>query len=337
MAQTQAEYFQANATNGELTGSQMLEMLNLPEGDMSAAAAADNSGMPDAATADADNQPSKATNDPSPGEPEGAKTVILAKDGVHTIPYEKLVEAREAERSWKAQAEAAHQAAQAAQAQLAQLQAQAEQRAQSGAAPTQQEQAVAAATAALDAGEVSPEIFGDFSEEAIAKGVRALVSQQMAALKSEVLGAVQPLQAQAQQTEQQKHFQAIYGAHPDAQSVSESAELSGFIAKQPSFVRDQYQKVLAQGTATEVIELLDAFKASTGKAQPQGQGAADTAKAVIDKARQAPPSSLSDIPGGAGGGAAGLETMADLTGAELIGKFEGKTPEQIAALMEKLI
>ena len=335
MATTQAEFFQAHAVDGQLTDAQMMEFLELPEGDMSAVFTDDKSGVPGTASgADASDNNASTNQQPQ----SDVAPVVLAKDGVHTIPYEKLVEAREAEKSWKAQAEAAQAAAAVAQAQLADLQAQAQQRADEGRAPTMQDKAVAAATAAVDAGTVDPELFGDFSEEAIAKGVQRLVAQQMQALKAEVLGAVQPLQAQAQETEAQKHFSAILSAHPDAQSVAESAELAAFIDKQPSFVRAQYQSVVTQGTASQVVELLDVFKAASGKAQThQATSVADAAQAAIAKARQPVPSSLSDIPGSVAASAGELEAMANLSETQLLGKFEGKTPEQIEALMAKLL
>lgn len=321
---TQAEFFQAHAVDGVLTDAQMMEFLELPEGDMSAVFTDDKSGAPDTASdAPATDNDTGTSQQPT----TDANPVVLAKDGVHTIPYEKLVEEREAAKSWRAQAEAAQQAAAAAQAQLAQLQA-------TTSAPQRQE-AVAAAAEALGAGEVDPAIFGDYSEEAIAKGVKTLVAQQMQALKAEVLGAVQPLQAKARQTEEQAHFQSILSAHPDAQSVAESAELAAFINGQPSFVKAQYQAVIAQGSAAQVVELLDVFKAASGRTQPPSVAAA--AKAAIAKAQQPIPNSLTDVPGGMAGIGDELEAFASMTESEMHRKFEGKSLEQINDLMRKLV
>jgi hypothetical protein len=257
--------------------------------------------------------------------------VVLAKDGVHTIPYETLVEARDGEKHWKAQAEAAQQ-------QLAALQAQADQRAAAGQAPTTADAAVAQAAAAIEAG-VDPDLFGDFSEEAIAKGVQKLVDARFAAMEAKFAEVVKPLQAKAQVTEAEKHFQAIYQAHPDADSLAESAELKAWINTQPSFVRHGFEAVLSQGTTTQVIELLDAFKAANGRTQtpPAAQNAAEAAKAVIAKAQTPVPASLSDIPGSAAGPADELEAMRQMSATDLMGKLEGKTPDQIEALMARLL
>lgn len=118
MATTQAEYFQEHAASGDLTDAQMAELLSLPEGDTTTLMV--ESGKPDPAPVAAPAEPQSTSTSTTTQDP--ANPVVLAKDGVHTIPYEKLVEARDGEKHWKAQAEAAQQ-------QLAALQAQADQRA----------------------------------------------------------------------------------------------------------------------------------------------------------------------------------------------------------------
>lgn len=326
MATTQAEYFQEHAASGDLTDKQMAELLALPEGDTATLFV--DGGQPDPAPATQPVTPQSATAQ-TPADP--ASSVLLAKDGVHTIPYEKLVEARDGEKHWRAQAEAAQQ-------QLVELQAQAEQRAAAGKAPTQTDAAVATAAAAIEAG-IDPDLFGDFSEEAIAKGVQKLVDSRVAAIEARLAEAVRPLQQKAQLSEAEKHFAAIYQAHPDADSLTESAELKAWVNSHPSFVRQGFEAVLNQGTTTQVIELFDAFKAASGKTQSPAaaQNAAATAKAVIAKAQVAGPASLSDIPGSAAGPANELEAMRQMSGSDLMGKLEGKTPEQIEALMARLL
>lgn len=327
MATTQAEYFQEHAASGDLTDAQMAELLSLPEGDTTTLMV--ESGKPDPAPVATPAEPQSTSTSTTTQDP--ANPVVLAKDGVHTIPYEKLVEARDGEKHWKAQAEAAQQ-------QLAALQAQADQRAAAGQAPTTADAAVAQATAAIEAG-VDPDLFGDFSEEAISKGVQKLVDARLAAMEAKFAEVVKPLQAKAQFTEAEKHFQSIYQAHPDADSLAESAELKAWINTQPSFVRQGFEAVLSQGTSTQVIELLDAFKAANGRTQtpPAAQNAAEAAKAVIAKAQTPVPASLSDIPGSAAGPADELEAIRQMSATDLMGKLEGKSPEQIEALMARLL
>lgn len=334
----QEEFFQANQVDGQLTDAQMGEMLSLAEGDTGSKQP--ESGEPSTTSNATEAATTVETADETQGDApkvvEGAPVedltpVLLAKDGVHTIDYQKLVDAREGEKTWKAAAEAAQQ-------QLAALQAQAQQRADDGAAPTAADGAVATATAAIESG-VDPEIFGDFSEQAIAKGIQKLVSSGLDALRSELNQVVAPIKATNEKTAIEVHTNTIYDAHPDADSIAESAELSGWINKQPSFVRDGYKAVLAQGTASQVVELFSAFKDATGKtaATPGKTDVAAAAKAAIANARQAPPTSLSEIPAASAAHHDEAAAMLEMSSASLSSRFEGKTPEQIHQLMNNIL
>ena len=133
-------------------------------------------------------EPAPQQQDATPAEagqdqaPEGAEVVapIASKSGAYTIPYEQLAKAREQAKAFAAEAEmlraqlAELSATQAAN--LAAAQAQAQNRADAGYAATQEDANLAAAQQAVADG-VDPAIFGDFSEEGIAKGVQALVEQ----------------------------------------------------------------------------------------------------------------------------------------------------------------
>lgn len=306
----QAEFYEANAVDGNLSDAQMMAMLSLPEGDSAKAQVS----VPDA----------EATPDPAPVvevKAVEAKPVILAKDGVHTIEYEKLVEARDAEKHWK-------QVALDAQAQLEAQKA----------APVEQVPAPAEKLSAEDA-----DLFGDFSEEAIAKGVEKMVSVRTAAIEAKFeakLNAVlAPLQEKQAQSAEDAHFSTIQAAHPDVESIAQSAELAAWIDKQPSFVRDGYKAVIAQGTAEQVIEALNTFKASTGKLAPAPTKVSveAAAQAAIDKAKSAPPMSLSEIPAGSNVASDEAAAMMEMSSTGLMSKFEGKTPEQINALMNRVL
>jgi len=292
----------------------------------------------DTAQPNATNSESAAPGQQAPattGEPEltPENAVILAKDGKHTIDFEKLVEARQAAQDWKARAEAA-------QAQLAELQAQAQQRAEAGQAPTQVDNQVAAAQAAIDQG-FDPAIFGDFSEEALAKGIQSLVAQQVAA---HVGKALEPIQSKQALDANQAHIEAIYAKHPDADSLVESQELAKWIGDQPSFVADACKAVLENGTAQQVIELFDRFKQATGATQAapaQTPAPADVkaaAKAAINSATSAVPNSLSDFPGGRPSALTLHEQMAAMTPTQLLEHMQAgnMTPEQIERYLNTL-
>ena len=285
----------------------------------------------------------EATPVAAEGELTAANAVILAKDGKHTIGYEKLVEAREGEKHWKAQAEAAR-------TELAELQAQAKARADAGQAPTQTDAQVAAAQAAIDQG-IDPGIFGDFSEEDLAKGIQTLVDAKVAAQVDAIVAQkLAPIQQKHATEATDSHYAAIYKAHPDADSLAESKELGDWINTQPSFVRDGYNAVLQKGTTQQVIELFSAFKQATGTTQGAGAGAAAgteqvnpeavkaAAQAAIATAPSRVPASLTDLPGGRPAGLSRDEQMADMNGRELLDAMGAgnMTPEQIERFLNTL-
>ena len=305
---TQAEYFQAHAIDGELTDAQMMELTQLPEGDMPSTPVQSNSSVP----AVASTEPATAA-EPTP--------TILAKDGVHTIPYEKLVEARDAEKQWRAHAESAKRA-------LAEMQ----ERANAAQAATPQ-QVQAQASAAIEQG-VDPAIFGDFSEEAIAAGVQKLVDARVSALEQQLARALAPVQQAQQLSEAEQARQTIFTAHPDAASIAESSELEAWVASKPVFARNAYSAVIESGAAGEVVELLDAFKAETQRAPVRS--VAQAADAAIAQAKARVPNSLSDIPGSIAPVSNNLEAMADMAAPSLIDRFAGMRPEQMWELIDKI-
>lgn len=344
----QNEFIQS--LNGELTPQQAAQLLEMGTQGDTGAKAPDNVAQPganaeagtsntsDAAGSDGTNNGTAATGQ------EGAtgnveltpdNAVILAKDGKHTIGFEKLVEARQLAQDWKAKAEAT-------QAQLASLQAQAQARADAGQAPTQVDNQVAAAQAAIEQG-IDPGVFGDFSEEALAKGIQALVAQQVAAQVQQTVGkALAPIQAKQAESAADAHYSAIYEKHPDADSLVESQELAKWIDSQPSFVADACKNVLNNGTTAQIIEMFDRFKQATGAAQPGTANTADVkaaAQAAIANAPSKVPASLSDFPGGRPAAVTREEQLASMSsGTELLDAMQnGKmTPQQIEHFLNTL-
>ena len=205
------------------------------------------------------------------------------------------------------------------------MRAQAEQRAAAGVAPTAADNASAIVQQALESGEVDPAIFGDFSEGAMAKGIATLVSQGLTQGFTALRQELAPITTQHQMSEVEKHYGAIYQAHPDADSVVESQELERWIASKPSFTQDAYRSVLnpeGTGTARQVIELISTFKEETGatKAAPAPAPSVDpkaAAKAAIAAAQPAVPTSLSDFPGGRAGPTSFTDRMASMSEVEL--------------------
>jgi hypothetical protein len=331
LSKAQDDFLQS--VDGDMTAEQAAQFLELVMGDTDLS---ENNGLPDPIT-----EVATTTVTPAAAAPELPAAVaaelsadnaqLMAKDGKHVIDFQKLVDAREGEKTWRATAEQAQQ-------ELEALKAQAQQRESAGIAPTVADNQLAAASAAIDAG-ANPDLFGDFSEEAIAAGVKALVSQQVSA---EVAKAFAPMQQQNAKTSADAkfdaHLAAIAAAHPDYESLAESKELSDWIDSQPGIARDGYRAALERGTTDQYIELFGTFKSSTGKSQPApaALSALEAAQAVIAKATHAAPISLSDIPGGRVGASTGDEAMAGMDGAELIAAMSDWPQEKIDRYMNSL-
>ena len=324
---------------GDLTPEQAAQLLSLGiQGDTGAPSPELSSG-PAAAPAPTDASPQPAAQ-PEP-ELTAENAVIQAKDGKHTISYDKLVQARETARAAQTEAQTLAAQLQAAQQQLADLQAQAQARADAGQAPTATDNQVAAAQAAIDAG-ADPALFGDFSEEALAKGITKLVEQQVAARMAAIDAKLKPIEQQAATDATTAHFNAIYSAHPDADSIVESQEFAVWKGAQPAVVRAALDQALEKGSSTDVIEVFSAFKAATQQQPPAaaGKGAmtpAEAAKAAIAKAAMPVPASLSDIPGGRVAGTNVFEAMDTMNSHELLAATSNMTAEQIDAWLNAQI
>jgi DNA-binding NarL/FixJ family response regulator len=344
-----SEFIQQHAPEGEMTAAQAAQLLELVDQGDTGAESPEQGSAPDAAPAAAAPEAVQATTNeqntdgaaPSTEtEPDPAKAVLLAKDGIHTIPYERLVEARQGKQVAEMQAQEALQKLQAKEQELNALRQQAQQRADAGIAPTSTDQNLAAAEAAIEAG-VDPDLFGDFSEEALAKGIRKLVSMDLPKLVEQLVQKqLEPLHQERQESVHDAHAKALYEAHPDLDSIVESKELQDWVASQPSYARPGIEQVLKEGTTDQVIELFNSFKEATGKAQaaaptPSVESVKAAAAKAVAAAKPPIPASLTDIPGGTPGPATGHEALANLSAVDQLEALAGKTPEQIEAWLNR--
>ena len=327
--QTQAEFFQAHAVDNQLTPEQMAEMLNLPEGDISIIGNdEDGSASPDAAPAPAATAPAEPPAKVEPPAPSpAAAPVLLAKDGVHTIPYETLEQTR-------LQAQQAQEEAARLRAENEALKAKT-----STPAPTPE-----------PAPAVDADLFGDYSEAAMAQGVSKLVQAAVAPLLKEVeslKGQLGQAEKQAEVDAATAHWNALYKAHPDLDSITQSKELQAWIAAKPRLEQKVLNLTLQDGETAEIVEMFDRYKQETGITQrpaattPQAPSAASAAaKAAAEAvaaARTKPPTSLSEIPAGAAAHHDPAAALLEMTPTAAMGVFEGKTPEQINALLNKVL
>lgn len=336
----QAEFFETHQVNGELTDAQAMQMLVLPEGDSDPVPQQVQSQSSETPTA-ADESGQKQTEEP---KVEDETPVVLAKDGKHTIPYEQLEEARKNAQLYKQQAEEYQRKLLEMQSQAAPPQQQAQ----------EQPKAPAAATTSWISKEEITKAFGDFSEENLANGIASLVDKRAESLVAAVEAkaeakAIEKVRAEFKarelEAQQRAHFDAIHAAHPDAESIAQSVELEAWIKQQPSYAQAGILYALQQGTAAQVIEALDAFKASTTKSvapapAPQAQKPVDApaaAKAAIAKAKSTPPLSLSAFPAGASSAVDEVNAVAQMSDGQLLNSFFGKSKEQRDELLTRVL
>lgn len=270
-------------------------------------------------------------------EVEGAP--ILSKSGGYTIPYQKLADARTErdtlrEQNAQLQSQLAELTARQQQ-NLAAIQADAQDRANTGQAQTQADANVAAATQAIATGAVDISVFGDFSEEALAKGVAELNRRAMEQVRNELHETIrkelEPLRVKEAKSAQELHVAAILNAHPDAFEIVEAAEFDAWRNTLPAFARAGVDNALTNGDAKTVIEVFDAFRSTQGTppAVPRKAQAQEAPRARV-------PTSLSEVPG-----AAPIdETQQTLAmagnSAALMDRMGAMTPEQVDALLDRI-
>ena len=58
------------------------------------------------------------------------------------------------------------------------------------------------------------------------------------------------------------HYNAIYAAHPDADNIVKSSEFKAWVSSLKSEWRQEYERVLNEGTTDQVIDMLNSYEAS---------------------------------------------------------------------------
>lgn len=109
-------------------------------------------------------------------------------------------------------------------------------------------------------------------EKALKKSAAAVDSKIDTAVKT----ALKPLEERAANDARERHFSAIGAVHSDWKEIAAGKDLADWIASKPAYLKPGLQRVLDQGTAGEIIELLTDFKAS--KAPPADPAAEAAAK-----------------------------------------------------------
>lgn len=86
-------------------------------------------------------------------------------------------------------------------------------------------------------------------------------------------------------TKARSHFETIADAHPDFQDVGSSEEFKAYIEAMPEAGREQAMQVIANGSAKQIIKLLDGFKKSAAAA-PAEELTQAAGESIVDEATE---------------------------------------------------
>lgn len=93
-------------------------------------------------------------------------------------------------------------------------------------------------------------------------GVRKLIDRELEPVRKQMTAREQEAKARAAEAEARAHTSAIAAKHPDWIAVGNSNEFNAYIDRLPPWQKQSALRVKAQGSAEEIVSLLDTFKQS---------------------------------------------------------------------------
>jgi hypothetical protein len=294
--------------------------------------------------AKSEGEPAPATDEVKVEAKADEKPVVLAKDGVHTIEYEKLVEARDEAKVAKEQARTLQEQLAAIQAERDDLQAR-----MAEAAKQDEDTGTTQATDEVLASfkEDYPEFYAVLQRETAAVS-QALLSRidALEKMTGQLTGQLAPVIEKSQTDAVTDHLNAIRsGVEGYDQIKAQSDKVHAWLDTQPASLRSAYSEILDQGSAKDVIAVLNTFKAATGFQVEAGKTPPATGKKVADvdalitaaRQKHQVPTTLSDIPASSSVPHDEAAAMLEMTSVSLMDKFNGKTPDQILDLIGRVV
>lgn len=300
----------------------------------------EGSATPDAATDQPATQPpadetQPAANDQKSSEPapeadtpaEGEKSVVLAKDGKHTIPFEALVEARER----AARAEAI----------LDQLR---EQQQQVAAKPESQAQ-----PEAFDLSEAEKQYL-DLMQNGDEDGALKLRTQINRFIfdSASKQAAQQALQTVSEREALYVYDAAVSKVMTDYPFLNDNEAAQKDVAEWRDFyvMKGESDAKALEIAAAKVAPFyapaqeqkqVETLAPAAEPAKPDQATLTQAAAKAVEKAKPATPKSLSEIPTAAAAPHDEIAAMRDMGSMDLVKKLHGKTPDQIMDMMNRLI
>lgn len=310
---TVQDFLSSNEITGALTPEQAAQLLELPhQGDtVTPTETADAPAPAPAAAAE-----TNTTTEPPAEDLSADNAVILAKDGKHTIPFDKLTEARES-------AQQAASERDAALARAAELQAQLDAAQRQPAATTTQTAAAVDLKAlrleqfeAVQSGDADKAM--ELGEQIDAENQRIAEERVMQRLSAQRTQE----QAQAAEAAMQQTAATLKAQYPalDQSSPAYSPGAEAFVVAERDLLISQGEKwddALRQA-ATKAAPLFGWSNGNQAAVQPTTRAAQAAAAAAIAAAKAPTPATLSDIPGGKPAGASLEAQMASKNGPEML-------------------
>jgi len=160
--------------------------------------------------------------------------------------------------------------------------------------------------------------------------------QASSAMADKITSLEQQIAGQAEQRAQDLHFAEIAGAHKDYETALDGAEFETWFDAQPEIAQKAYAEVYEHGNASQVVEMLNTFKASIPNGNPETPAKTEVVKKNVDdvvsdaKIETKVPSSLSSVPGSA---SVNDESDLDMKQGGFMDKMSGMSAaDQLAAL-----
>lgn len=337
---TVQSFLDTNEITGALTPEQAAQLLELPpEGDT--VDETETASAPAPAPAEPESSPAVAIegnttkNEADPADLSAENAAILAKDGKHLIPFDKLTEARDSAQRAAAERDEARRLAEELKAQLEAV------------SKPQPEAPKAEATKpeAVDLKELREQHY-----EAIQMGDKSLALELGEKIEAEVLRRAEAAAAQrlASERAQEQAAQAaneLQRVAADAKAKYPALDETGDKADQDAidFVVSKRDSLIQRGTAPHkaleqaVAKAAELFKWNGQAAIAPPKDAATAAAAAIAAAQAKTPATLSDIPGGKPAGQSLEARMASMNGPEMLELMSGMNREQIDELLNRTV
>lgn len=332
-------YFEQNAVDGVLPEDAMARLL---VGDMGETATAEAGETPEPAPAEEQEPEQQPASDPEgEGKPDEQAAdevpVILAKDGKNTIPYDKLIEARDEAKAAKAANQALMQEMESIKAQIEAMNKPAEEK------PPQ--------TPVVDLEDLEQQYQEALDEADSAKALqlRGQINAELKRIaKAEAVSEFEALQSERQRAAEAKSAQQLLddaavdiakqypeldmaGEAADKEKIAEVVEYRDFLISSKGIPAHEALKK----SALRVMGEPKSKEQKQTESDISAQGKA--AQVKEPQVKQRTPTTMSDIPAGTVPHHDELEAMSQMSNTAMLGKFMSMDPAKIMETIGRLV